>query len=49
MLKPQKAPGLDPITAKMLNELPEKTVKALMHIFNAIPGVAYRPVQLRTA
>jgi hypothetical protein len=36
MLNTKKAPGMDLITVKKFKELPEKTVKALMHIFNAI-------------
>jgi Na+/phosphate symporter len=49
MLNPKIAPGLDLVTVKMLRKLPEKTAKALMHIFNAILTVAYWPIQLKTA
>jgi hypothetical protein len=48
MLNPKKAPGLDLITAKMLKELPEKTIRALLYLFNAILRVGYWPSQLKT-
>jgi hypothetical protein len=48
-LNSKKAPGVDLITVKMLKELPEKTVKALMHLFSAIIRVAYWPLKLKTA
>jgi hypothetical protein len=40
---------MDLITVKMLKELPEKTVKTLIHILNAMLRVAYWPIQLQTA
>jgi hypothetical protein len=46
MLNPNKAPGIDLTTVKMLKELPEKAVMALMYIFNAILRVGYWPTQL---
>jgi hypothetical protein len=40
---------MDLITVKIFQELPGKTVRALLRIFNAILGVAYWPIQLQTA
>ena len=44
-INPKKAPGFDLITGKILEELPEKCIQKLTHIFNAVLRVEYYPLQ----
>jgi len=46
MLNQRKAPGLDLITARMLNELPKEELINLMYTFNAILRLEYWPKSL---
>jgi hypothetical protein len=49
MLNPRKAPGMDLITAQMLQELPHEGLINLLHIFNAILRSSYWPMTLKKA
>jgi len=49
MLHPRRAPGIDPITAQMLKELPHEGFLLLMYIFNAILRLDYWPTSLKRA
>ncbi|PNF19341.1 putative RNA-directed DNA polymerase from transposon X-element [Cryptotermes secundus] len=44
-INPKKAPGFDLITGKILEELPEKCIQKITHIFNAVLRVEYYPIQ----
>ena len=48
-LQPQKAPGSDLITARMLQEMHQEIFKTLLHIFNAIRRLQYWPAPLKQA
>ena len=49
MLNKKKAPGLDLITARMLQELPKEGLVNLMHMFNIILRLEYWPKPLKNA
>jgi hypothetical protein len=44
-IHPQKAPGYDLITGKVLQELSQKGLKAITQIYNAILRIEYSPCQ----
>lgn len=48
-VNPNKAPGFDLITGRILKELPEKVVRLITIIFNAILRVGYFPDQWKVA
>jgi len=48
-LNPLKAPGSDPFTAQMLQEMPPEGLQTLLYIFNAITRLEYWPVPLKHA
>lgn len=48
-LKPNKAPGYDLITGKVLKELPQKAIRYITIIYNAILWLSYFPVQWKIA
>lgn len=48
-LKPNKAPGYDLITGKLLKELPRKGVIFLTYLFNAMLSLDYVPDQFKRA
>ena len=48
-LKPRKASGLDLITARILQELPEKALKCSTYLFNATLHLNHIPTQWNTA
>ena len=48
-LNPNKAPGFDLITGKIIQELPEKTVRLITIIFNAILRIGYYPDHWKVA
>ena len=48
-LNVKKAPGYDMITGKMLKELPEKALRLLTIIYNAILRLSYYPAQWKVA
>ena len=48
-LHPHKAPGLDNITAKMIQELPIPGLKILLYILNAVLRLEYWPTSLKLA
>ena len=48
-LQPQKAPGSDLITVRMLQEKPQEGFKTLLHIFNTIRRLQYWPAPLKQA
>lgn len=48
-LKDKKAPGFELITGKILKELPDKCVRLIMYLFNAILRLQYFPMQWKVA
>ncbi|PNF15162.1 hypothetical protein B7P43_G14817, partial [Cryptotermes secundus] len=48
-LNPKKAPGYNLITGKVLKELPEKGIRYITQIFNAILSTGYFPDQWKVA
>ena len=42
-LNPNKAPGFDLISGKVIKELPEKTVRLITILFNAILRIGHYP------
>jgi len=48
-IDPKKAAGHDLITGKMLKELPDKCMKLITHIFNAIMPTGYFPQQWKVS
>lgn len=48
-INPKKSPGFDLITGKILQELPEKAVKFIVLLFNAILRIGFFPDQWKVA
>lgn len=48
-LNPKKAPGYDLITGKVLQELPDKGIRFLTYLFNAILRTGYFPIQWKVS
>lgn len=48
-MKVKKAPGFDLITGKIIQELPEKVIALLTHIYNAMLRVSYWPITWKYA
>lgn len=48
-INPKKSPGFDLVTAKMVMEVPENTVRLITHIANAIMRIGYFPGQWKIA
>jgi hypothetical protein len=46
-IHPKKAPGYDLITGKVLQELSQKDLRPITHIYNAILRIAYFPCQCK--
>lgn len=49
MIDPKKAPGYDHITGKLLKEVPEKTIRLITALFNAIIRIGYFPEKWKIA